>query len=237
MRSERELNACSPRILLLAARLWNKLFSMKLGVFSAKQVCRLAKISDTQLRYWYKTNVFRPQILDGDHGPFRRVYSFRDVVGLRTISTLRKTYSADLRDLREVEKRLKNTPDADWSNVVFYIGQDGHIYFKEPGTGATVSVSPIGQTSLFQMRRIIQSVEEQLALMNKRTKEQIGKVSQSRHILRNASVVAGTRIPTSAIYDLHKEGFSFSQIIADYPRLSEKDVRAVVEFERVRLAS
>ena len=30
---------------------------MKLGFFSAEQVCHLAKISDTQLRYWHQTNI------------------------------------------------------------------------------------------------------------------------------------------------------------------------------------
>jgi uncharacterized protein (DUF433 family) len=210
---------------------------MKLGVYSADQVCRLAKISDTQLRYWYDTRVFRPQPISGAYGAFRRAYSFRDVVGLRTISLLRNTHRVHLDDLREVEKRLKDTPDRDWSNVVFYVGEDRRIYFTDPTTGATVSINPLGQASLFRMRTVIKSVERQLVLMNRRTRNQIGKIDRSRYVLRNASVVAGTRIPTSSIYDLYQAGFNITRIVNEYPRLTPQDVRSAIQFEQLQVAS
>jgi DNA-binding transcriptional MerR regulator len=81
---------------------------MKLGFFSAEQTCRLAKISRSQLRHWYDTKVFRPQVIEGQTGAFRHVYSFRDVVGLRTISILRNTHRVALKDIRQIEQRLKS---------------------------------------------------------------------------------------------------------------------------------
>ncbi len=210
---------------------------MKLGFFSAEQVCRLAQISDTQLRYWYRTNVFRPQRLKGPLGNFQQAYSFRDVVGLRTISILRNDNNVALKDLREIERKLKETPDADWSNVTFCIGEDGRIHFRDPKSGAAESVNPLGKASLFRMRTVINSVEKQLELMNRRTERQIGKIDRNRFIMRNASVVAGTRIPTSAIFDLYKSGLSFAQIVAEYPRLTERDVKAAIQFEQLKVAS
>lgn len=210
---------------------------MKLGLYSGEQVCRLAKISPTQLRYWYKTAVFRPETIEGETGSFKRAYSFHDIVGLRTISILRNQHHVKLDNLREVERRLKSTPDTDWSNVVFYIGQGGKIYFDDPTTGTRMAIEPIGQISLFKVVTVIRSVEGELVLMNRRTKRQIGKIEQSRLVMRAAPVVAGTRIPTSAIYDLHKNGFTVDRIISEYPRLTQRDVRAAIKFQELRLAS
>ena len=210
---------------------------MRLGLYSGKQVCRLAKISETQLRYWYKTGVFQPEEVHGETGAFKRVYSFRDVVGLRTISTLRNQHRVKLDDLREVESRLKRTPEAAWSNLIFYLGEAGKIYFDDPQSGKRIGLHPIGQVSLFKMVAIIKSVEHQLVLLNRRTKRQIGKIEQNRNIMRAASVIAGTRVPTSAIYDLYRSGFTVPQIISEYPRLKERDVHAAVKFEELKLAS
>jgi uncharacterized protein (DUF433 family) len=210
---------------------------MKLGFFSAEQTCRLAKISRSQLRHWYDTKVFRPQVIEGQTGAFRHVYSFRDVVGLRTISILRNTHRVALKDIRQIEQRLKSTPAAEWSTTVFYVGEGGRVYFEDPQTGETVAVNPIGQTSLFRMRTVIRHVEQQLALMNRRTKRQIGRVTNSRYVMHNASVIAGTRIPTNAIYDLNQAGFSIPQIVSEHPRLTEKDIRAAIQFEQLKVAS
>ena len=165
---------------------------MKRRLFTAEQACRLAKILKSRFQYWNRTHVFDPTPLEGSFSAFRRVYSFRDIVGLRTVTLLRDTYHADLDDLREVERRLKTTPDAGWSTVVFRLGEDGQIYFDDPTTGATVAVSPTGQTSLFRMKAVIRSVERQLVLLNRRTKRQIGKIERNRYVMNNASVVAGT---------------------------------------------
>jgi uncharacterized protein (DUF433 family) len=210
---------------------------MKLGFFSAEQVCQLARISDTQLRYWHQTNVFRPQRLADSLGPFRQAYAFRDVVGLRTVSILRNEHNVALKDIRAIEKNLKQTPDAGWSNITFHIGEDGRIYFEDLKSKAAVSANHVGRTSLFRMRSVIESVEKQLDLMNRRGKDQIGKVDRNRHIMGNAPVIAGTRIPTHAIFDLHQNGFSVAQIVAEYPRLTERDVKAAIQFEQLQVAS
>lgn len=44
----------------------------------------------------------------------------------------------------------------------------------------------------------------------------------------------GTRIPTSAIWNLHEAGYSDDQIIYEYPRLSQADIAAALAFERAR---
>jgi uncharacterized protein (DUF433 family) len=206
---------------------------MKLGFFSASQVCRLAKISESQLRYWHKTKVFQPQPLEGS-GPFRRVYTFRDVVGLKTVSILRNKYSVELNDLRVIEEKLKDAT-IDWSSLVFYIGEDRRIYFRDPANGDTVATHPMGQRPLLKMQAIARGIEKNLVRMQKRTVKQIGKIDQNRYILQNAMVIAGTRIPTSAIYGFHKAGYSAQEIVKQYPRLTPDDVKSAIEYEGLKL--
>jgi uncharacterized protein (DUF433 family) len=207
--------------------------SMKLGFFNAAQVCRLAKISEVQLRYWNKTKVFQPQTLEGA-GPYRRVYSFRDVVGLKTISILRNKYHVDLKDIRLIEDKLKDT-SIDWPALTFYVGEDRRIYFRDPQSGETIATHPMGQRPLFRMRAIARGIERTLAHMQKRTVKEIGKIDQNRYVLHNASVVAGTRVPTSAIYGFHKAGYTEQEIVKQYPRLTPDDVKAAIEYEGLKL--
>ena len=67
-----------------------------------------------------------------------------------------------------------------------------------------------------------------------RRADQLGKLARNRHIMHNAGVIAGTRIPTRAIWNFHSEGFDTTAILGEYPGLTPKDVRAAIEFEMKR---
>lgn len=56
-------------------------------------------------------------------------------------------------------------------------------------------------------------------------------VEQSRRVLRNAPVIAGTRIPTAAVKRYKEAGFTVEQILAEYPDLTRQDVEAALKFE------
>ncbi|MBF6568597.1 MAG: DUF433 domain-containing protein [Candidatus Binataceae bacterium] len=227
---------------------------MKLGLFTADQVCALCGISARQLAYWDKTGLFKPRYTADEKRSFNRIYSFRDVVGLRTIGRLRNKYGVPLNpDLRQISEDLKKTPDADWSKLVFYEdpiaesarlkGASGQrkrrarVYFRHPNSGDIIASSPHGQQPLFEMRTMIQNVERNLARMNRRKPKQIGKVEQHRYVVRNEPVIAGTRIPTAAVYRLHKAGFTSDAILREFPRLQPVDVDAAIKHERVKVAS
>jgi uncharacterized protein (DUF433 family) len=67
-----------------------------------------------------------------------------------------------------------------------------------------------------------------------RQPEEIGQVRRNRYVVHNAWVVAGTRIPTAAIWNFHQAGYNPEQIISEYPRLTHADVQAAIEFETSR---
>jgi uncharacterized protein (DUF433 family) len=227
--------------------------AMKLGLFTADQVCALCGISARQLAYWDETGFFKPRYTADEKRPFNRIYSFRDVVGLRTIGRLRNKYGVPLNpDLRRISEDLKNTPDSDWSKLVFYEDpiagpsrkgastgrrKRARVYFRYPDSADIIASSPHGQRPLFEMRTVIQNVERNLARMNRRKPKQIGKVEQHRYVVRNEPVIAGTRIPTAAVYRLHQAGFTSEAIIREFPRLKPADVDAAIKHERVKVAS
>ena len=54
--------------------------------FSADQASRLTGLSSRQLRYWDETEFFSPAFREEiERAPWWRVYSFRDIVGLRAL--------------------------------------------------------------------------------------------------------------------------------------------------------
>lgn len=80
----------------------------EIAAFTAEHVCRLSGLSSRQLGYWDDTEFFSPTVLDGfRRRAFGRIYSFRDVVGLRTIAILRNVHRIPLQELRRVGAWLK----------------------------------------------------------------------------------------------------------------------------------
>jgi uncharacterized protein (DUF433 family) len=226
---------------------------MRLGLFTANQVCALCDVSARQLAYWDRIGFFKPRYSDESKRPFNRIYSFRDVVGLRTIGLLRNKYNVPLYpDLRLISDQLKKIPGSNWSKLTFYEDpiagptsekrssarrRRGRVYFGHPESGEIVATSPLGQKPLFAMRAVIQNVERNLARMNRRKPKQIGKIEQNRYVASNKPVVAGTRIPTAAVYRLFRAGFTPEKIIREYPRLKPADVEAALKHERLKVAS
>jgi uncharacterized protein (DUF433 family) len=75
-------------------------------------------------------------------------------------------------------------------------------------------------------------VRQRVASLQKRSADQKGKVAQNRMIAHNAPVVAGTRIPTSAIWNFQDAGYTPKQIQEQYPTLTLEDIRAALAHER-----
>lgn len=59
--------------------------------YRVPEVCRLVGISYRQLDYWARTGLVRPSIRDAGGSGTQRLYSFQDLVLLRTIKNLLDT--------------------------------------------------------------------------------------------------------------------------------------------------
>lgn len=207
----------------------------ELAAFTAEHVCRLTGLSARQLRYWDKTEFFRPTFLEEfRRRPFGRIYSFRDVVGLRTIAILRSAHHIPLQELRRVGAWLKARHEAPWSSLRFAL-QGRRVLFFDPAEGVAVEPRGAGREVIpIALEPIANEMQRAAAKLRERRRDQIGQVSRNRYVVQNAWVVAGTRIPTSAIWNYHEAGYSARAILREYPRLKAAEVNAAIAFEKQR---
>lgn len=197
-----------------------------LGFFSADEAERLTGIKKGRLAYWHKSGFFAPSfVVDG-----RRVYSFRDLVGLRTIGILRDERGVSLQHLRGVGDYLRHHSDSPWSSLaVSELG--GDVYFRGDG-GSFVSASHGEQGVTIELEPIADEIRSQVTEARSKRNKKAPSFSKNRSIMSNKSVIAGTRIRTEAIWNFHEEGFSVEEIIAEYPTLSPEEVAAAIAYER-----
>lgn len=204
----------------------------ELAAFTADNVCRLTGLSARQVGYWAKTSFFSPTLLDDyKRRAFGKIYSFRDVVGLRTISILRNEHGVPLQELRRVGEWLSKEHDTPWSSLQFAL-RGRKVVFYEPESGIAVEPRGAGQEVLpIALEPIAAEMRDASARLLERRTEQLGQIDRNRYVVHNAWVVAGTRIPTSAIWNFHQAGHTAQEIIKEYPRLTVADVTAAIEHE------
>lgn len=207
----------------------------ELAAFTADNVCRLTGLSARQIGYWAKTGFFSPTLLD-EYGrrAFGRIYTFRDVVGLRTIAILRNEHAVPLQELRRAGEWLHSKHDAPWSSLKFAL-RGRKVVFYDPSSGVAVEPRGAGQEVLsIALEPIAAEMRSAAERLRERKKDQIGRLVRNRYVVHNAWVIAGTRIPSSAIWNYHQAGFSTEDIIKEYPRLTARDVAAAIDFEAPR---
>jgi uncharacterized protein (DUF433 family) len=200
--------------------------------FTSEHVSRLTGLTLRQLVYWDRTGFFIPQLAAADRRrPFSRIYSFRDVVGLRALAELRNRHRVPLQRVRSWLAEHHETP---WSGLTLYVGGQ-RVYFDDPRSSTRQAARVPGQTVLpFEMQRVASQIEDAAAELRQRPCEQVGKITRHRYIAHNADVLAGTRIPTSAVWNFHRAGFTAAGILREYPQLTEADIRAAIDFEEQR---
>ena len=198
--------------------------------FSADHVVKLTGLSKGQLRYWDQTGFFRPRYAyENRRSPYSRVYAFKDVVGLRTLSILRKKYSVSLQQLRKVAEELIKYKEAPWSELTLYVlGKE--VHFHEPESGQMRGVVS-GQYVNIPLKDVIDDITSKSDQLRERAKDQVGNIERHRYIVHNAWVIAGTRIPTRAIWRYSTAGYGAEEILREYPTLTAADIKAALEHE------
>jgi len=201
--------------------------------FTDQQIARLANISERRLRYWEETDVFRATyILKRDQGPFRKIYSFRDLVSLRTLAHLRLAYDIPLDQLRRTTAYLGDHKDSPWSDLM--LGVYGkRLAFRDPATGDWRSSERLDQTMIkVFLEDISRESEWDARVAMKRGADHYGKLSRNRNVMSNAWVISGTRIPVEAIVSLRQGGMSSFEIIEQYPSLVPEDIEAAIQHDK-----
>ena len=201
--------------------------------FTLPQVVRLTGLSRATVRRWENQGVFESEHADplDFSGPYQRIYTFRDVVGLRTLALLRKKHGIELSEIRGVGAYLKSHVTSPWSSMRFWV-VSGHVAFRDPSSLHAVA-GAIGQRVVSEvfLEPIAKQVEQESRMFQERRAETVGQVSRNRNIMSNTWVIAGTRIPTHIIQEYTDNGYTVDEIIAEYPDLNPKDIQAALKHE------
>ena len=203
--------------------------------FSLEHVAQLTGLTTGQLLAWDRSGLFSPDYAYEDRSrPYSRIYSFRDVVGLRTIAVLRKEYRVSVQELRRVAKRLIEEGFEHWAETRLYV-VNRQVHFTRPKSQEVEGVWD-GQLAMLPIIDVIQDVEERVMKLQKRSSDQFGRIEKHKFVARNSAVIAGTRIPVAAICRYHEAGYSIEDILKEYPTLTKKDVKAAISGRKERVA-
>lgn len=203
--------------------------------FTGIQIERLTGLSRRQLAYWEASGVYRASYVDErPYRPYRRIYSFRDLVSLRTLALLRKSYRVPLDTLRSVGRYLSEYVDSPWSELQFKIGARRDVIFRDPETGEWISSTPFGQMVIatILVDEIRKEAERDSATLRERDPADIGKIVRHRHVAHNRWVIKGTRVTTDTIWEFHEAGYTAEEIQEQYPHIELEDVIAAIEHEQ-----
>lgn len=194
--------------------------------FTEDQVERLTTLTKSMLRYWSKIGFFKPQLAaDAARSPYARIYSFKDVVGLRTIALLKGQHGVSLRELQRVAAELTQYSANPWADITLYVW-NRKVQFDEPDTGRMRGVTD-KQYFMFPLKSVMEDVTRDFAAMRRRSADDIGRTEKHRYVSHNAEVIAGTRIPVSTIQHFIEDKFSNAEILKEYPTLTADDVEVV----------
>jgi DNA-binding transcriptional MerR regulator len=200
-----------------------------ISAFSEEHVEQLTGLSKGRLRYWDRTGFFPPEYADENRRtPYSRMYSFRNVVALRTLELLRSDYKVSLQHLREVADTLSHLKDSLWTQTTLYVLKR-RVYVRLGKAKAPIDPTT-GQYAIesVAIKAVIADVTKASERLRSRSPSDIGKIVRNRFVAHNAWVVAGTRISTRAIKNFSESGYDVDAIISEYPDLTPADVAAAL---------
>ena len=195
------------------------------AVYSIDQASRLTGLSAERLMAWDRAGFFTPEYADKNRRlPFSRIYSFEDIVGLRTLALLRDRHHVTMRELRKVAIALSEETVRPWSDLRLTAVNRNVVRIDENGDGAGVLD---GQRTCIELKSVIEEVTESARRMLVRASGTSGRVEKNKFILHNVERIAGTRIPVSAVKSYIKDGADNLEIFGAYPDLTADDINAV----------
>jgi uncharacterized protein (DUF433 family) len=111
------------------------------------------------------------------------------------------------------------------------------VVWQEPATERPQEIASKQYVVPLELGTVVLDTLADVATLKKRPGQKVGQVEKSRYISQNVHVIAGTRIPVAAIQRFDEAGYSIDRIKAEYPDLTDEDVRAALAHKRPRSAA
>jgi uncharacterized protein (DUF433 family) len=192
--------------------------------FTADRVRELTGLTKRQIQYWDEQDFIRPSLTSRQGRGRRRLYSFRDVVALRTAAEIRSQVSLQL--IRKVDAYLRQLDyEHPLAEIAFEIVGDD-LFFEEAGA---VRHARRPEQTIFRVTvpfaHLVNDLERRIAKLDERP---VGVLERRQRTLGGKLLIAGTRIPVAAIQRMHDDGASDAAILKQFPDLKRRDVRAAL---------
>lgn len=203
-----------------------------LWAFSVDHAARLTEISKARLTRWDREGFFSPEYSDPeDRGnPYSRVYSFTDLVGLRTLKILVDTHHISLAELRKTYPALAKKVEHPWADTQLSVLNGKVVWDLD-----SLPHDRHGQTAgrHIELPTVASEIAQKAEGLRNRDRNQIGATTRHKFIAHNALVVAGTRIPVAAVESFIRAGYADKAIVEEYPTLDLFDVSTIRRNMRV----
>ncbi len=189
--------------------------------FSIQEAARLGHVSEWQLRDW-SNDLYRPHWKSG-------LFTFRDLLALRTLSSLREKVSRH--ELRRAGAAMRKHYAEPWSRLRVGVGPKNRIYFADPKTGAWLSADGIEQRITPEaLDHIAEQLERDVRHARQRDPRTYGKITRTRGVCGSRPRVDGTRITVDALRPFIDGSAPDRVILQEFPTLCAADIMAVRNF-------
>lgn len=190
----------------------------------------LTGIPVRRLRDWAKAGIVAPQ-LGAEHrspdDPPGRFYVFPEVVGLRALALLRER-RVPLHELRKVQPWLIRHAPPPWERLRIGVSDERRLCLDGGDGECDARTAPF----CLELGGIAAELRTALAELRRRRPEDVGRVTRDRRIRGGEWILAGTRIPTWSVMQMHEEGYDRAAIFQQFPQITEADVLAAIEHEQ-----
>lgn len=201
-----------------------------IAAFTEEQTSNLTSVSIRQLRHWDSTKFFVPSLASADRRqPYSRLYSFRDLLCLKLLNTLRNESRVSMQHLKKVKEKLAHLGEDLWSKTTLFV-LNRKVVFVNPETAEREEVVSGQGVLSIALEVVTGNMREAVDKLRSRDAAVIGRIETKRGVANSRPVVAGTRIPVEAIKEFAEAGYSIEQIMAQYPTLKREDIDAALRY-------
>lgn len=181
-----------------------------------------------QLSHWRRASSSSGAVLVPEVSASRPIlYSFRDVVALRTCVYLRKDSSlqrirraiANLRNLGELDHLSEYKLVADHDSIVLVKGESAVDLVKQPGQYVIAEMSEVLSPFVNKSNVAVPALFRPLR-----------HITVSPEVRSGHPVIAGTRVPYEQVAELLHDGVPLDSIQNYYPAVDKKAARDAFEF-------
>ncbi len=128
------------------------------GGYPGPQVCKLVGITYRQLDYWARTELLRPSVTDARGSGSRRLYSYRDLLGLRVIKQLLDA-GVSLQSARRAVDCLRENLGVDLASAKLVLSEGSSVLARTDGEVVDLLAGGQGVFNIVPLSGVVDEVD------------------------------------------------------------------------------